>query len=148
MASPRKFSESLFFAFIPIPLLWWINDHHLSSDDIFVILGFLAIWLTFAGIFAYWIKTARLIITDKGIECYDMSLYTGYTEWDNISAVDVGKNRIMVILSKPIFDPKKGRSINVLNLSSFINYWESGELKDDFYQYARHLFENTTEQID
>jgi hypothetical protein len=108
-------------------------------------------WSVTACIFYKWALTAKLIISESKIECDDIASLVGFsTAWENIESIFVSKMRLVLYLKKPSEPSTKlGEwviahhwiSPNVIVLSSFIEYWKSGELKQDFKRCAPYLLE-------
>jgi len=114
-------------------------------------------WL-FAGgstsfYFFRWAKSAKLIITSNNLICDDIgsSFDESSTTWGNIAGVNVSKIGLFLSLKEPSIPKTKlgewarKNSVvnpNVINLSNFIDHWNSGELKKDFERYAPHIFQS------
>jgi hypothetical protein len=110
----------------------------------------LLLWSVFAVVFYRWAITAKLIISSSAISCDDIASLAGFsTRWENIRGVEVSKMRLILWLYEPSSPiTKVGQwsqrhsfiSSDMMDLSSFIDHWKSGELKADFEKYAPHLF--------
>ena len=90
-------------------------------------------------------------MSQTGVNCEDASSFVGFsTSWQDIYAIQETKNYLLLWLSSPSTPTTKigewalRRSIirpDVINISSFLEQWRSGELKKDFEKYAPHLFQ-------
>jgi hypothetical protein len=115
-----------------------------------VTLFWLLLWGFFSVVFYRWAITAKLMISSNSISCDDIASFAGFsTQWENIREIEVTKMRLILWLREPsIAITKVGQwaqnhafvSPNMMDLSSFIDHWKSGELKKDFERYAPHLF--------
>ena len=115
-----------------------------------VTLFWLFLWGFFSVVIYRWAITAKLIISSNSISCDDIASLAGFsTQWENIREIEVTKMRLILWLREPsIAITKVGQwaqsrafiSPDMMDLSSFIDHWKSGELKKDFERYAPHLF--------
>lgn len=147
------------FCAVVIPLVVIGNTLFNVSKDywstFFVFILWFPLWSAFAYVFFKWAKTAKLAISENKIECDDIVSLVGFsTTWENIDYVLVSKMRLTLFLKEPGSPiTKLGQWViknnwinpKVIDLSSFIDYWKSGELKQDFEQHAPNLFDDTGE---
>jgi hypothetical protein len=117
-------------------------------------IGITMFWLMLWGSFAYivyrWAKSAKLLISSSNLNCDDIASLVGFsTRWENIINIEVSKMRLVLWLKEPsIPTTKLGQWVlehsvirpDIIDLSSFIEHWKSGELRQDFEKYAPHLF--------
>jgi hypothetical protein len=147
------------FCAVVIPLVAIGDTLFGESKDywttITVVILWFPLWSGFAYVFFKWAKTAKLDIAENKIECDDIASLVGFsTPWENIDYVLASKMRLILFLkepSKPITNlgqwAIKHNWINpkVIDLSSFIDHWKSGELRQDFERYAPNLFDDKGE---
>ena len=118
------------------------------------IIGTLVLVFSLVSLFLitrYWLENTKLIVSQTGVNCEDASSFVGFsTSWQDIYAIQETKNYLLLWLSSPGTPTTKigewalRRSIirpDVINISSFLEQWRSGELKKDFEKYAPHLFQ-------
>ena len=93
-----------------------------------------------------WSK-ATLTISSTGLSCNDIAVFEGSsTHCENISDIFCTKNGLVVVLEEPailtgtfarVAVLTKFKSPRIINLSSFVDHWNSGELKKDFEKMTR-----------
>jgi hypothetical protein len=144
------------FAFAPFIVaglsLLLYNDIGIGKEPISNII--LVIWLCgwAAASFAErrLATNARLMVSEIDLSCDNDVLLGGFsTRWENILGIQVTKYSLSLFLKEPSIPRTKWgawaikRSLirpDVIDLSNFIDHWNTGELKQDFEKYAPHLF--------
>ena len=144
----------LFFAVV-FPIVGIVDTLlNLSREfwNVFIVFVFwFLMWSAMSYMVYKWAMTAKLVISENKIDCDDIASLAGFsTNWENIEFVLVSKMRLILYLKEPS-EPitKLGKWVidhnwtnpNVIDLSSFIDHWKSGELKQDFAQCAPYLFD-------
>jgi hypothetical protein len=145
------FLPSLFF-----PLTDWLFSYRNMESGAW----YFCLMFGFFGIISFfWAKKARLIITDRGLECHDYDLTSFqdvFIEWGVIKSISIEKYYLLAVLVSPGL-PLSGiyRWLSrfwgnplVLNLSSFIDHWNDEGLIKDFQTYRPDLFVNDPENIE
>ncbi|MFN8414177.1 MAG: hypothetical protein U0Z26_17485 [Anaerolineales bacterium] len=118
------------------------------------IIGSVVLVLALVSLFLitrYWLKNTKLIVSQTGVNCEDVTSFVGFSSnWQDIYAIQETKIYLLLWLSNPSTPTTKigewalSHSIirpDVINISSFLEQWRSGELRKDFEKYAPHLFQ-------
>ena len=100
-----------------------------------------------------WAKNAELTVSEIDLFCDNNGLLGGFsTRWENIIGIQATRYSLSLYLSEPSIPKTKWgvwfikHSVirpDVIDLSSFINHWNTGELRQDIEKYAPHLFPKT-----
>jgi hypothetical protein len=108
------------------------------------------VFLFFGVITFYYGISARLIVNSRGINCYDIVNFMGVNvDWENISDFYKDKNKFFLILISPGIPNNRFYKwltthswINplIVDLSSFIDYWNDQDLIKDFGTHLPQLF--------
>lgn len=129
------------------------HDPALGSEPLSNIMILIWFFMGIAGFFAIrrLAKNATLTLSSDGIVC-DEGILGGFsTRWEDIAAIQATRFRLCVVLTKPgTPNTRSGQwavkhslqSPDFIDLSSFIHYWQNGELKQDFERYVPHLFQD------
>ncbi len=118
------------------------------------IIGTLVLVFSLVSLFLitrYWLENTKLTVSQTGVSCEDVVSFVGFSSnWQDIYAIQETRNYLLLWLSSPSTPTTKigkwalSRSIirpDVIDISSFLEQWKSGELKKDFEKYAPHLFQ-------
>lgn len=99
------------------------------------------IFLFLSGAIFHWARKSRVVISDSGIECYDVDRLIGlYTDWSNINKIEVTPNSIIVKLYKPgkptqgFFKILANRALvnpYIIDLSNFVDSHKNSDLLHD-----------------
>ncbi len=138
----------LLFACIPLASIAGelIAGNQIDASLIRTIAIFFLIFSPASLLVHLWSK-ATLTISSTGLSCKDIAVFeSSSTHWENISDVFSTKNGLVVVLKEPaILTGKfarvavltKFKSPRIINLSSFIDHWNNGDLKKDFEEITR-----------